>query len=72
MSFVDPTQQAKPVGMSLGSANYSSSYGVVKQLSAINNSVAGSGITTIQVKTTNGSAFPSGTVVNLFGIKSAV
>lgn len=74
VSFVDPTQQAKPIGMSLGSANWDSggNYGVVKQLSALNNSVVGGGITTIQVKTTNGTAFPSGTVVNLFGIKSAV
>jgi hypothetical protein len=73
LSLVDPTQaSAKPIGMSLGSSNWYSSYGVVKQLSAMINSAYGDGITSITIKSTNGSNFPSDTTINLFGIKSAV
>ena len=74
LTLMDPTQQAKPIGMSLGSCNYKSgnNYGVLKQLSALLNSTYSDGITSIQVKSTNGSNFPTNTTVNLFGIKSAV
>ena len=71
---MDPNQNQKPIGMSMGSCNYKSgnNYGVLKQLSSLYNGAASSGITQIVVKSTNGTNFPSDTTVNLFGIKSAV